>query len=461
MKKLWKRVTKRSPSRSGETSPRSGSTRGSVASLNIGYQIREKDLGKLHKAAWKGDLNKVKQLAKKDPSPLDKENRTPLHLACVQGHEHIVQELLEWKAKANIGDNQAKTPLMRAIEFQQEGCVTLLLAYKVDIDTVDAHGNTALHMAAEGGNSSIVTMLVRSGASLNTRNKEGFAPLHVAVKNKHLEVCHVLLQEKADVNVEDTHFRTPLMYACQDGSISLVKLLLQYNADTTHKDSKGWTADDCSVIQGHHACSQLISEYNHKMSLASPRSTSQPSSLLSTPRDKNSIGLPVFDGGDEDSDNETESKVSGAPGSDSWADSPDVSVADDSVRLRKIGAPKINLAKFAKNIRISESDTDGESLQGPTPRGKLTKKPESYDPGAEPGSKTSANTEKSGSKLAKQVSLQSQTSGEDNSWGDSPVTPRKILPPKVSFKKAEEISDIVSVILLHIFGFQISISRCG
>ena len=74
MKKLWKKVRKASPGRSRGGSP-SGSTRGSVASLNIGYEVREKDLGKLHKAAWIGDLNKVKQLAKKDPSPLDKENR--------------------------------------------------------------------------------------------------------------------------------------------------------------------------------------------------------------------------------------------------------------------------------------------------------------------------------------------------------------------------------------------------
>ena len=40
-----------------------------------GYSIKEKDLGKLHKAAWQGDVAKVRQLAKKDASPLDKENR--------------------------------------------------------------------------------------------------------------------------------------------------------------------------------------------------------------------------------------------------------------------------------------------------------------------------------------------------------------------------------------------------
>lgn len=89
-----------------------------------------------------------------------------------------------------------------------------------------------------------------------------------------------------------------------------------------------------------------------------------------------------------------------------------------------------------------------ESMQGTTPRGQSNTKG-SFGPGTEPASKTLADTEKSDNKMAKQGSLQSQTSGEDNSWGDSPVTPRKILPPKVSFKKAKEISDIVSLIFCY------------
>lgn len=44
---------------------------------NAGYVIgKEKDLPKLHKATWSGDLGKVKQLTKKgDINQLDKENR--------------------------------------------------------------------------------------------------------------------------------------------------------------------------------------------------------------------------------------------------------------------------------------------------------------------------------------------------------------------------------------------------
>lgn len=42
-----------------------------------GYSIaKDKDLPKLHKAVWTGDLTKVKQLAKKgDLNQLDRENR--------------------------------------------------------------------------------------------------------------------------------------------------------------------------------------------------------------------------------------------------------------------------------------------------------------------------------------------------------------------------------------------------
>ena len=48
-----------------------------AASLASGYSIsKDKDLPKLHKAVWSGDLSKVKQLSKKgDINQLDRENR--------------------------------------------------------------------------------------------------------------------------------------------------------------------------------------------------------------------------------------------------------------------------------------------------------------------------------------------------------------------------------------------------
>lgn len=67
-----KKILKFSKKRRG-FSP-SSSDAGSI--LSVGYEIKEKDLGKVHKAASLGDLTKLKQLAKKnDLNQLDKENR--------------------------------------------------------------------------------------------------------------------------------------------------------------------------------------------------------------------------------------------------------------------------------------------------------------------------------------------------------------------------------------------------
>ena len=57
----------------------SPSPAGDAEFASPGYSLKEKDLPKLHKAAWNGDLVKLQQLSKKgDVNQLDKENR----LAC-------------------------------------------------------------------------------------------------------------------------------------------------------------------------------------------------------------------------------------------------------------------------------------------------------------------------------------------------------------------------------------------
>lgn len=70
-KKLFK---KKSPSGKNTLSTEDLSE---TANAAAGYSItKDKDLPKLHKAVWNGDLTKVKQLVKKgDINQLDRENR--------------------------------------------------------------------------------------------------------------------------------------------------------------------------------------------------------------------------------------------------------------------------------------------------------------------------------------------------------------------------------------------------
>ncbi|XP_046330977.2 ankyrin repeat domain-containing protein 26-like isoform X3 [Haliotis rufescens] len=434
MKKFFKNITKKSQSKGPPTggSPKldKGARASGSSSSLIGYDLKEKDLGKLHKAAWLNDFEKVKQLARKDPSCLDKDNRTPLHLACAQGNAKVVQELLEWKAKTNIGDNNSKTPLMKAVEGGYADCVELLLESHADVDAMDTEGNTCLHMSCRDGSAELVAMLLKKDAKMDTKNKEGLSALHYSVMVKREDLCHLLLSRGAYVDSEDSCGRTCLMKACQEGSINMVRILLEFGAETTHKDSKGWTADDCAVIQGHHACSQLISDHNLRQNMANrtPSSTprsSLPPSLAATPRDKSlELGVPAMDATGDDSGEETVSKGSEVPAKgggydDSWGDDTDLSLADD--KKAKVAVAKVNLAKC-----IPHSD-DGDSSRASR-----------IDPVEEEDESESEFENSSLHKRDSTKSLQSNTSWEEDS---SMLEPRKTT-SRVSFKKDAELSEI-------------------
>ncbi|XP_029993445.1 ankyrin repeat domain-containing protein 26 isoform X3 [Sphaeramia orbicularis] len=230
--------------------------------LSVGYDLKDKDLGKVHKAASVGDLAKLKQLAKKsDINQLDKENRTALHIACASGHVEVVQFLVESKAKLNLCDNQNRSALMKAVQGQHERCVNILLENHAEPDLIDINGNTALHLAANIPSISTARLLLEHEADLNAPNKEGFTPLSVAVREDHIEMAEFLLKEGADVNFTGQEERSPLMMAAGNGQIAMLRLLLRYDADITLKDSKGWSADDYAVMNGHHPCSLLIIEH--------------------------------------------------------------------------------------------------------------------------------------------------------------------------------------------------------
>lgn len=75
---------------------------------------KDKSITKLHKAAWVGNLDKVKSLLKKiDVNAVDASNRTPLHLAAAQGHTGIVWFLLSNKAALDIVDVGGKSSFFK------------------------------------------------------------------------------------------------------------------------------------------------------------------------------------------------------------------------------------------------------------------------------------------------------------------------------------------------------------
>uniref|UniRef100_A0AAZ1Y385 Ankyrin repeat domain-containing protein 26 n=1 Tax=Oreochromis aureus TaxID=47969 RepID=A0AAZ1Y385_OREAU len=350
----------------------------SASRLSVGYELKDKDLGKVHKAALAGDLAKLKQLAKKnDVNQLDKENRTALHIACASGHVEVVHFLVESKAKLNLCDNQNRSALMKAVQGQHDNCVSILLENHADPNLMDINGNTALHLAANIPSVPTAVLLLQHGAQINSQNKEGFTPLMVAVRENHVEMAQFLLKETADVNSVDQDQRSPLMIAAGNGEVCMVKLLLQFDADTTLKDTKGCSADNYAGINGHHSCSHLIIEHDtqrtDRASLSHQDLSKKKKKMLSTPSQDLeagfSLGGPATDRDDfeDNSQSESLSRVS-KRAADDWPSSDD---DDESVLIEKkplkvdlskmIASKRGEVASALADTSLSGSDSEPES----------------------------------------------------------------------------------------------------
>ncbi|KAM9093539.1 ankyrin repeat domain-containing protein 26 isoform 8-T8 [Megaptera novaeangliae] len=205
MKKIFGFVSKKGESPLGSsTSPRRES--GNRVNSRPEYHIRDKDLGKIHKAASVGNVAKVQQillLGKNGLNDRDKMNRTALHLACANGHPAVVTLLVERKCQLNLCDNENRTALMKAIQCQEEACATILLEHGADPNVMDVSGNTALHYAALYQNISLAAKLLSHDASIEARNKEDLTPLLLAVSENNQQMVEFLVKKEANIHVVD------------------------------------------------------------------------------------------------------------------------------------------------------------------------------------------------------------------------------------------------------------------
>ncbi|XP_075003173.1 ankyrin repeat domain-containing protein 26 isoform X3 [Calonectris borealis] len=351
------------------------------------YELRQKDLGKLHRAAASGDLAQVRQgLKKYGIDGRDKAERTPLHLACANGHVDVVTYLVENKCKLNLFDNDNRSPLMKAVQCQQEKCVAILLEHGADPNLADADGNTALHLAVTSPNTSVAGLLLEHNANIDVQNKEGYTPLILAVTEHHEEMVEFLLKKGADVHARDQCERTPLMTAASGGELNLIKVLLRYGADVSHKDTNGWTAEDYAVIHGYSSLSKQLAEYaDWENTGEASASGVQGIMVLSTPHQVGAagftLGAPAVDrGGMQQSPNQTSRTGKSRKAVDDFSQgdsirSSEKEGSDDSWHTseeeeldftpKKLQKPNLALLMNASQQFRKNNDGDGSRIESP------------------------------------------------------------------------------------------------
>ena len=150
----------------------------------------------LIKAAWSGDIVKVKELLANKGidvnSRMDKSGWTALILASTEGHCDVVKALLENGADVNAKDVVNNTALMCASMNGHTDAVKLLLANGANVNDQDQYGFTPVIKAATYGRCDTVEVLLDAGADPNVRDNIGECAITRAERGGHKDTVEVL-----------------------------------------------------------------------------------------------------------------------------------------------------------------------------------------------------------------------------------------------------------------------------
>lgn len=122
----------------------------------------------LHCAAHLGHVEAAQLLLSNSSTSIaylqDKECKSALHIAAMEGHVDIMVEILHWSPDAfDMVDSKGWNPLHVAVANEKLNVVQYILKtpfLKNLINVTDKEGNTPLHLAARGDKYSIIKILV-------------------------------------------------------------------------------------------------------------------------------------------------------------------------------------------------------------------------------------------------------------------------------------------------------------
>ncbi|KAM9278220.1 palmitoyltransferase ZDHHC13 [Morus bassanus] len=154
----------------------------------------------LHWAIRQGHLPMVMLLLKcgADPSLIDGEGFSSIHLAVLFQHMPVVAYLISKGQNIDTTDFNGQTPLMLAAQKAIGPEPTrFLLKFKPSLNAVDnVQKNTALHWAITSGNISAVDLLLEAGASLDVKNVKGETPLDLAYQSLNRIMVYMVKEEE-------------------------------------------------------------------------------------------------------------------------------------------------------------------------------------------------------------------------------------------------------------------------
>lgn len=164
--------------------------------------------------------------------------QTPLHLAVSTRQVKVVDLLLRAGADPSLLDRDGRSAVHLAALSGDVSVLRVVLGQLREehahlVNTPDYHGLQPLHLSVRRDGERCLRLLVESGAKINApEQKSGCTALHLAVTANLFKVaCTLITELKADVNACTFGGNTPLHFAASQGSPTLCSMLIAAGAD--------------------------------------------------------------------------------------------------------------------------------------------------------------------------------------------------------------------------------------
>jgi ankyrin repeat protein len=172
--------------------------------INAGIARKDQNndgLDAFHAAVTHGSLEICQLLVDALPSVLEAPNyrgQTALHLASINGHESIVQWLLEFPVLFNTQDKLGFTAICYAAERNYISIARMLITEVTGVN-LGPRGSTPLHIAAEEGHTDMARLLLDMGAFLERTDRNRMRPIDFALRCRHDDLTRLFLERGANV----------------------------------------------------------------------------------------------------------------------------------------------------------------------------------------------------------------------------------------------------------------------
>ncbi|CAI7653375.1 unnamed protein product [Penicillium crustosum] len=217
----------------------------------------------LHLAAFNGHEQEVQFILivdENDVNTPDDTNTYPVMWASLNGHDKIVQMLLERGADVNAQGGEYGNALQAACLRGYDKIVQMLLERGADVSAQGGEYGNALQAACAEGHDRIAQMLLERGTDVNAQGRYDGNALRAACSKGNGKIVQMLLERGADVNAQGRYDGNALRAACARGYDKIVQMLLERGADINAQGGEYGDALQAACAKGHDRIAQMLLE---------------------------------------------------------------------------------------------------------------------------------------------------------------------------------------------------------